>query len=193
MSLIKKVSIKNKIGIDIGDGLSIPLIENNIPSINKIQFIIREINTPYHFNVLSGNNILSKDNILIDSIDITSPEKIIYIEFNINNLLYSYNKLLITISTKTMILNQRLVNIVEDDIICINKTVDIDNYKLKFELIDCIQLIKIKIEKKEIILDNDTCNILYDKFNKLDSIIDGMSNQKLLDIKTNLKNKFFLN
>lgn len=197
MSLIESLYIRNNIGIDIGDGLTIPILLNrSIPTINTIMFSISEVNTSYLFKIYIGNNTLSQDNVFLTNINIISPEKTIYIEFSINNLLYYNNTLLVIISTKKDILNRYIINTnvyLNISIDAINRVVDIDNYKLKFELINCVELIKLKITKKEIILDDSTHNIFIRKIENLYTIIGTLSNQKLLDIKTNLKNKFFLN
>jgi hypothetical protein len=74
-----------------------------------------------------------------------------------------------------------------------NSSIDIDNYKLKFELIQCTELIKNKITNKQLKLDDVTIKAIYEKIDKINSEINTLSNQKLLDIKNNLTNKFFLN
>ena len=196
MNLIHNYSLKNIIGFDIGNGLTSPLLSNTIPCSNTIQFIMPEINISHSIKIYVGNNILSKDNILLTTIDITSPEKVIYIQFSISYLLYFSNIILVIISTKTKILNILFIPILEKYLTIeqkyIDTIIDIDNYKLKFELLTLIDLLKNKIIKKEIILSIDTTNILYEKIEKITTMIDELSNQKILDIKNNLKAKFFL-
>jgi hypothetical protein len=196
MNIIHNYSLKNIIGFDIGNGLTTPILKNTIPCSNTIQFIMPEINTSHSIKIYVGNNILSKDNILLTTIDITSPEKVIYIQFSISYLLYFSNMILVIISTKTKILNILFIPILEKYLTIeqkyIDSIIDIDNYKLKFELLTLIDLLKNKIIKKEIILSIDTTNILYEKMDKITTMIDELSNQKILDIKNNLKVKFFL-
>ena len=103
--------------------------------------------------------------------------------------------LIIKISTKTKLLLCRIycLNlIIKNTKIVDEERVDITNYKLKFELKQCIDSIEKKIEKKELILDSETILILNEKIILINKMIDTLSNQKLLDIKTNLKNKFFI-
>lgn len=104
--------------------------------------------------------------------------------------------ILVIISTKTKILNILFIPILEKYLKIehnyIDSIIDIDNYKLKFELLTLIDLLKNKIIKKEIILSIETTNILYEKIDKITIMIDELSNQKILDIKNNLKTKFFL-
>ena len=102
MNIIHTYSLK--IGFDIGDGLTIPVV-NQIPCSNTIQFIMPEINTSHSINIYIGNNKLSKNNIFLFKLDIISPEKVIYIDFIIPYLLFFSNLLLIKISTKTKLIN----------------------------------------------------------------------------------------
>jgi hypothetical protein len=197
MDIIHCNLLKNIIGFDIGNGLTTPILRNNvIPCSNIIQFIMPEINIFHSIKIYVGNNILSKDNILLTTINITSPEKVIYIQFSISYLLYFTNMILVIISTKTKILNILFIPILEQYLKIeqkyIDSIVDIDNYKLKFELLTLIDLLKNKIIKKEIILSIETTNILYEKMDKISTMINELSNQKILDIKNNLKTKFFL-
>jgi hypothetical protein len=189
MNIIHTYSVN--IGFDIGDGLTKSVI-HQIPCSNTIQFIMPEINTNHSINIYIGNNKLSKNNILLFKLDIISPEKVIYIDFIMSYLLYFSNLLLIKISTKTKLLNVLLIPITNIKPVEIIESIDIDNYKLKFELVTLIDLLKNKINKKEIILSSDILNLIYQKIDKINSVIDTLSNQKLLDIKNNLKAKFFL-
>jgi hypothetical protein len=196
MNIIHSYLLKNIIGFDIGNGLTTPILNNTIPCSNTIQFIMPEINTSHSIKIYVGNNILSKDNILLTTIDIISPEKVIYIQFSISYLLYFSNMILVIISTKTKILNILFIPILEKYLTIehnyIDSIIDIDNYKLKFELLTLIDLLKNKIIKKEIILSIETTKFLYEKMDKITTMIDELSNQKILDIKNNLKAKFFL-
>ena len=196
MNILKTNYNNNTIGIDIGNGLMCPILTPNyIPCSNQIQFIIPEINNYYIVSLYTGNNILSVDNILLNNINIISSEKVININILINDYLYYTNKILITISTKKTVLNTILINIpyFTKKLAILDKIIDIDNYKLQFELIQCTELIKNKIINKQIKLDENTINTIYKKIDKINSMINILSNQKLLDIKTNLTIKFFLN
>ena len=195
MNIINTIYINNIIGIDIGNGIMFPILQPNyIPYSNKIQFIIPELNSCYKIMIYIGNNVLSCDNILLDTINIISSEKVIYINFFINNCLYYNNKLLVTISTKIKYMNTYLIDIPQNNKLeIIDKIIDTNNYKLKFELIQCTELIKNKIINKQIILDDSTIEAIYQKIDKINNNIDTLSNQKLLDIKNNLTTKFFLN
>jgi len=196
MNIINVYSLKNIISFDIGNGIASPILNNTIPCSNIIQFIIPEINNVCSIKIYIGNNILSKDNIYLTTIDVISPEKVVYIEFIISYLLYFSNTILVIISTKTKVLNTLFIPILEKYLTsqlptCVD-SIDIDNYKLKFELLTLIDLLKNKIIKKEIILSIETLESLYEKIDKINTLIDTLPNQKLLDIKNNLKTKFFL-
>ena len=195
MNIINTNYNNNIIGFDIGNGLMFPILTPNyIPCSNQIQFIIPELNNYYKIKLYIGNNILSDDNIYLDTINIISSEKIIYIEFLINDCLYYNKKIFITISTKTIQLNSYLIDIphLMNKLSIIDKVIDINNYKLKFELIQCTELIKNKIINKQIKIDDNTIDTIYQKIDKINSMINTLSNQKLLDIKNNLTTKFFL-
>ena len=196
MNIINTNYSNNAIGIDIGNGLMCPILTPNyIPCSNQIQFVIPEINNVYKILLYTGNNILSDDNILLDLINIISSEKVININILINDYLYYTNKILITISTKKLILSTYLITVpyLKTKLNILDKVIDINNHKLKFELIQCTELIKNKIICKQIKLDESIINTIYEKIDKIMSMINTLSNQKLLDIKINLTNKFFLN
>jgi len=193
MEIIIKKYLEYNIGIDIGDQLITILLNKNvsIPSTNTISFSVSNINKNYIFDLYCGTNILSKNCSFIDCINICSPEKVIYIESTVDPMMF----LIIKISTKTKLLLCRIycLNLViKDTKIVDEEMIDITNYKLKFELKQCINLIEEKIERNELILDSDTILILNEKIILINKMIDTLSNQKLLDIKTNLKNKFFI-
>jgi len=191
--LVKSNYLNNNIGIDIGNGLTTPILNCGIiPISNTIEMVIPSIMDKYNIGIYIGNNILSSDNILIYKYDIISPMKVIYIKFMINDFLYYNNMVHLIISTKTIILLND--NIIFDNIIIpyMYREIDANNYKLKFELKECIEMIYIKIKNNEITL---PCDILVQFNNKIKQINEMMSilpNQKLLDIKNNLMIKFFL-
>ena len=74
----------------------------------------------------------------------------------------------------------------------IDRNIDIDNIKLKYEILENIKLIRKKINLRHIILTEDDIIILEEKLNKIINNIDIIPNQKLLDIKQNLNNMFFI-
>jgi hypothetical protein len=192
MSIICNNHIKYNIGIDIGDGLMCPILYNNIPCENVILFIVGDISFLYYINIFMGNNILSEDNTLIYKTSILSPEKIIYIKLNIDNILYHHNMVLITIYTKTLVLLNEVIVLPILDIIYVIKNIDISKYKLRFELKEIIETIKNKINTNMIKLDESDKIILNQKLDNVISNITELNNIKLLEIKNNLKNKFFL-
>ena len=191
MEIIKSKYLEYNIGIDIGDQLIINLLDRYtiLPSSNTIIFSIPILNIEYTFNLYIGNSILSKNCIFIEPIKIKSPEYTIYIETSIfNTCIY-----IIKISTKTTLLLYRVyillnkVNLIE-----INENIDINNYKLKFQLTETINIIKNKIKNLHILLPTEDISLLNCKFKEIINKIDILTNQKLLDIKNNLSNKFFL-
>ena len=192
MEIIIKKYLEYNIGIDIGDQLMTILLNKNIsiPSTNTISFIVSNINENYMFDLYRGINILSKDCSFIDSINICSPEKVIYIESTIDPMMF----LIIKISTKTKLLLCQIYSlgtVIQNTFVNSDK-IDIANYKLKFELKQCIDSIEKKIKTNELILDSDTILILNEKIILIRNMIDTFSNQKLLDIKNNLRKKFFI-
>ena len=191
--IIKCNYLLNNIGIDIGNGLTTPILYNNvIPQFNMIEFIIPTVMEKYTIKIYSGNNILSSDNILIYKNDIISPMKVVYIEFIINDFLYYNNMFSLIISTKTQMLLYDNIYFFNKYMEYINRDIDIINYKLKFELKECIEMICIKIKNNEITLPDDILLQLNNKIKQINDMIHTLSNQKLLDIKNNLMTKFFL-
>ena len=72
--------------------------------------------------------------------------------------------------------------------------IDINYYKLKFEINQIIKIIRKKINMNYIILNDEEKNILNNKFiNLLNNIYNNnITTQKMLDIKNTLKTKFFI-
>ena len=199
MSIVLYKKLINNIGIDIGNGIMLIILKNNQPinytisQDNTISFIIPEIMVSYKILLYMGNNILSSNNIFLDEINIISPDKVIFITFIISELLYVNNLLLLYISTKTKLISYHFINIIYSQInLSIDMDTDIYKYKLKFELIKCIELIRDKIKNRVIILSYEMIVLLEKKLNQIISNIDTYNNQKLLDIKKNLSIKFFL-
>ena len=195
MSIILYKTIGNNIGIDIGNDIMFTILKNNqsINYNNTISFVIPEIMTSYKILLYMGNNILSSNNIFLDYVNIISPEKVIYITFLVSEILYINNLLLVFIRTKTKLISSHFINIVYSHVnIAIDMNIDVYNYKLKFELIQCIELIKNKIKNNVIILSYDMIILLEEKFKNIINNIDIFNNQKLLDTTKNLRNKFFI-
>ena len=163
---------------------------NMIPAINIIQFIVPDISILYNINIFMGNNILSEDNISIYKQALLLPEKVIYIKLKIDYTLYYYNMILINIYTKTKTLLEEIIIIPIIDIPIIIKIIDINKYKLIFELKETIDTIKIKINNIKI--DENDKTSLIQKLDKIIFNITTFNNIKILEIKNNLKNKFFI-
>ena len=194
MSIICTNNLKYNIGIDIGDGLMCPILYNYniIPCHNIIKYSIPDIKMKLTFNLFIGNNILSEDNHNLYKFSIQSTENIIYIMINVDYILYNHNMIYVNIYNKIKTILIETISLPIIDIPCINKIIDITNYKLIFELKELIEIIKNKIDNKMINLDDNNIKMLNDK---LDYIILNMikiNNTKLFEIKNNLKNKFFL-
>jgi hypothetical protein len=79
-----------------------------------------------------------------------------------------------------------------DNIITHIKDIDITMYRLQFELKQIIMIINKKINKKLLMLDIETENILKEKLIRLESNLSNTTNAKMLEIKNNLKTKFFI-
>ena len=197
MNIIQYRVIGNNIGIDIGNSIMLPILENHnsIPCSNTISLNIPETMKEYKILLYIGNNKLSKNNKFIDEITIVCPYNKVYIEFILSDILYINNLLLVKIKTKTKLIAYYIIQLpisFSYDNICIDNCIDIYNYRLKFELIQCIDTIRNKIKNNVIILSCDTIILLEEKINQIISNIDNYNNQKLLDIKKNLCNKFFI-
>ncbi len=189
MALICSQQVKYNIGIDAGDNLTNIIINKNdyLPINKKISFVIPEIDEEYDIKFLMGDNILAEDNVLLKNIKIKCKEKKIFL--NINFDIYFIQ---IEINTKTECVYKEIINYYNDNINYYEKTIDTSYYKLKFDIIQIIKTIRKRINLNYIILDEESKNILETKFNNLLNNLDSMSNQKILDIKLQLKNKFFI-
>jgi len=194
MSIICSKYITNNIGIDIGDGLITTILyhDTTIPSSNTITLIVPEINNNNNITIYYGNNILASDNMMLQSIMVKSPEKIIYINFTISIMSSYMNQMCINVMTKTILLMREYINIPCYKIALLEKTIDTYNYKIKFELKQYIDIIISNINNNNIkMLEEDKPPILK-KLDQIINMMDQLSNQKLLDLKTNLKNKFLI-
>jgi hypothetical protein len=191
MELINSYLLKYNLGLDAGDNLTNILFENNtiIPCDKNISFIIPELDEEYKIDIIMGNNILASDNIILDRIQLNNLE-VKKIFFDIKLSIYG---IIITISTKAQtIIYKNFIKYYDNNINYYIKTIDINFYKLRFDIIQTIKIIRKKIKLGLLIFDEETNNILEDKLNKIINSIDTLPTQKMLDIKNNLKIKFFI-
>lgn len=189
MSIIPVCLLKYNIGLDVGNNITNVLFEKNalIPNYKKISFIVPELDEEYNINILMGDNILSSDNIILETINLKNIEKVIHLEL----FLYNYY-IIIKINTKTKNIYNNVIKYYVNNIINFYKTIDINHYNLKFDITQTIRLIRKKINLGLLIFDNETKLILEEKLTKILDNIDNLSCQKMLDIKNNLKIKFFI-
>jgi hypothetical protein len=191
MELINSYLLKYNLGLDAGDNLTNILFSNNtiIPCDKNISFIIPELDEEYKIDIIMGNNILASDNIILDRIQLNNLEvKKIFFDIKL-----SYHGIIITISTKAQtIIYNNFIKYYDNNINYYIKTIDTNFYKLRFDIIQTIKIIRKKIKLGLLIFDEETNNILEDKLNKIINSIDTLPTQKMLDIKNNLKIKFFI-
>ena len=193
MELIPIKLLNYNIGIDVGNNLSNIIFNKNsiIPNYNKISFVIPELDETYNINVIMGDNILTSDNIILETIKLSDVKKVIHIE-----LFLEYFGIIIKINTKANTIYNNIINYYNNEIIYKNKEIDTVFYNLRFDILQAIRIIRKKINLGVLILDDESKNILEDKLNKIVNNINNMqsitSNQKLLDIKNSLKMRFFI-
>jgi hypothetical protein len=191
MEIILSNLLKYNLGLDIGDNLTNILFEKNtiIPNKNNITFIIPELDEDYKINIIIGDNILASDNIILDTIYLKNLDiKKIFLE-----IILSLHGIIITISTKNQyIIYQNIINYNTNNIIYYDKVIDINFYKLRFDILQTIKIIRKKIKLGLLIFDEETNILLEDKLNKIITNLDTLPSQKMLDIKNNLKVKFFI-
>ena len=191
MELININKLKYNIGIDAGDNIVNVLFnkDDNYPCNKNITFSIPEIDEEYYIKIVIGNNILTDDNIVLDNITIKSEDNNRKIFINIKIDYYFY----IDITTKSNTIYKNIINIdINREIVYFNKDINIDNYKYKFNLLQIIKIIRKKIRLNYILLDDESKNVLDEKFNNIYNKIDSYNNQKLLEIINTLKNNFFI-
>jgi hypothetical protein len=190
MNIIPIKKSMYNIGINAGDNITNIILNKNdiIPTQNKISFIIPELEEEYNILLVMGDNILASDNIILDNIHIKTNEKVIYIHF-----LFNISYIFLKIETKGKVIYTNVILYYDNNIDYIIKDVDIELLKNQFEIIQLIKLIRKKITRNHIILSNEEYYILDEKLLKITNNLCTISNQKLLDIKNTLKNKFFLN
>ena len=189
MKLIPIRLLNYNIGIDVGNNLSNIIFNKNsiIPNYNKISFIIPELDETYNITIIMGDNILASDNIILDTITLLDVKKVIHIE-----LFLEYFGIIIKIDTKANTIYNNVINYYNNLIIYKNIEIDIVFYNLRFDILQTIRIIRKKISLGVLILDNDSKEILEDKLSKIINNIDNLSRQKMLDIKNNLKLRFFI-
>ncbi len=189
MSIIPVCLLKYNIGLDVGNNITNVIFEKNIliPNYKKISFVVPELEEEYKINILMGDNILGSDNIILETINLKNIEKVIHLEI----FLYEYY-IVIIINTKAKNIYNNVIKYHDNNIIYFNKNIDVTHYNLKFDINQTIRLIRKKINLGLILLDDESKIILEDKLTKIIDAINNMTNQKMLDIKNNLKMKFFI-
>ena len=145
-----------------------------------------ELDEEYNIKIIMGNNILTSDNIILDDIKLKLSDKKIFINIKLDMYIF------IKIETKINTIYTNVVKYYNNEIPYYNKLIDIDNYKLKFDLLQTIKIINKKINNNLILLDEESIEYLRSKFKIVINTINTITNQKLLDIKNNLKKQFFI-
>ncbi len=188
MDIIVSNILKYNICIDSGNELSTIIIpKNTIQPYNvKTAFIIPEIDEEYNIKIIMGDNILTVDNIILDDIKLKLSDKKVFINIILDIYIF------IKIDTKTNTIYKNVIKYYNNEIIYYNKLIDIDNYKLKFDLLQTIKIINKKLDNNSILLEDEVKDFLRSKLNNLIETINNITNQKLLDIKNNLKKQFFI-
>ncbi len=192
MEIIVSNLLKYNIGLDVGNNLTNIIFNKDIiiPNYNKISFVIPELDEEYNIKIVMGDNVLASDNILLETIKLlikNKIDKVIHLELYLETF-----GIIIKINTKIKTIYQNLINYYNNDIIYKNIEIDTVFYNLRFDILQTVKIIRKKISLKLIILDDELTKILEDKLTKIVSNIDNLSNQKMLEIKNNLKMKFFI-
>jgi len=182
MNIILYDKLNYNIGIDIGDNITNRLINN------RMTLIIPELDEEYNINLVMGDNLLAIDNILLHNIKIKTSIKVIFLEI----IVFRYYMIIVIRNKINVILYIDSVSFSYNTIPYIDRNIDVNNIKLKFEILENIKLIRKKIKLRHIILNEDDNIILEEKLNKIINNIEIIPNQKLLDIKQNLNNMFFI-
>jgi hypothetical protein len=188
MDIIISRTLKYNLCIDAGNELSSIVVSKNtiLPYNITTSFIIPEIDEEYYIKIIIGDNILTIDNIILDDIKLKLLDKKIFININLDMYIF------IKIDTKINTIYTNVIKYYNNEIPYYNKLIDIDNYKLKFDLLQTIKIINKKIDNNSILLDEESKEYLRSKFDIVVNTIDIITNQKLLDIKNNLKKQFFI-
>lgn len=187
-SIISSTLLKYNFGIDTGNDMMTIIFEKNsvIPNTKNIQFIIPEINEKYIIKIVTGDNILTNDNIILKKLNIISPTKILYFKFN---LYISHINIIISVKNKDIY--NGFIKYYNNDIQYYNKKLDINRLNKLFELDQTIKIIINKINKNIINIPMNEKEQLLMKLNNLDK--NNTSTLKLIDINNLLKNKFCIN
>jgi len=164
MELININKLKYNIGIDAGDNIVNILFNKDdyLPCSKNITFSIPEIDEEYNIKIVIGNNILTEDNNILDSINIKSEDNNRKIFINIKIDCYLY----IDITSKINTIYKNIINLNVNDIPIFLKSIDCDNYKYKFNLLQIIKIIRKKIRLNNILLDDETKIVLDEQLNK---------------------------
>lgn len=171
MALIKKYY---NINIDTGSGLSTPIIFNT--STISVKY------DEYDKIIISiGNNQLTSDNIILDTLYIDNTENFFIIEYTI---MYPY--LIIYIHNKGVDLIKNIYKLPSVFIPKIDNNIDIILHQNKYDLKQLIKKINNKLEH----IDYPNKIMLLNKLNNLN--IDNLDNQRLMFIMENLKKQFIL-
>jgi len=195
MNIIKPHTLNYNISVDAGDSISNILFMKTtiIPATMKMSFVIPEADMDYNISIVMGDNILSSDNILLHKTTIsmeTINNKNIKVLYMTVILLPYY--IVLSIDMKNADFYKAVFPYYNDNIITHIKDIDITMYSLQFELKQIIMIINKKINKGVLMLDIDTENILKEKLIRLENNLINTTNAKMLEIKNNLKTKFFI-
>lgn len=195
MNIIKPHTLNYNISVDGGDCISNILFMKNtvIPATMKMSFVIPEADMDYNISIVMGDNILASDNILLHKTTIsmdTINNKNIKVLYMTVILLPFY--IILSIDMKNADFYKAVFPYYNDNIITHIKDIDITMYRLQFELKQIIMIINKKINKKLLMLDIETEHILKEKLIRLEGNLSNTTNAKMLEIKNNLKTKFFI-
>ena len=195
MNIIIPPVLNYNISVDGGDCISNILFMKNtiLPTTMKMSFVIPEADMDYNICIVMGDNILSSDNILLHCVTINMKVinsmniKVLYMTVS---LLQSY--IMLSIDIKNAEFYKAIFPYYKDNIVTQIKDIDINMYRLQFELKQIIMIINKKIKTGLLMLDHDTETTLKDKLMRLESNLSNMTNAKMLEIKNSLKTKFFI-
>lgn len=194
MNIIKPHILNYNISIDAGDNISNVLFMKNtiIPATMKISFVVPETDMDYDIFIVMGDNILASDNILLHktTIDVKKINNNLKVLYMTVVLLSSH--IILSIDVKNADFYKAVFPYYNYNITTLVKNIDVTMYRLQFELKQIITIINTKINKGSLILNTNVEKSLRDKLIKLENNLINMTNAKMLEIKNNLKNKFFI-
>lgn len=190
-NIIPLIKLSHNIGIDAGDNIMNVLLAQHhiLPATRVISFILPELDEEYYIGIVMGNNTLSSDNVLLEKIHIKCNDKVLFIK-----IIFDMYFLILDIDSKIGPIYRNILVYAMD---CSTVIVPIDSNmlymcKLKFDIIQAIKIIRKKIKLGHIALSQEASELLNNKLTKICNDIDMHPSQKLLDIKNNLKTKFFI-